>query len=148
VGAAYTEPPIPYCCVVGLHLLMGDLSRHFSRREFACKCGCGLSDVSDQLIDDLEMVRAHFGGRRITITSGCRCEFRNDATPGAASSSKHLPGKDGCCHAADFWVDKVHEDDVAEFLEDTYPQSHGVGRYDNRTHLDDRKHRARWDFRS
>ena len=126
---------------------MGNLSAHFSTSEFECGCGCGFNEVSDELLNDLEMVRTHFNSP-IKITGGCRCEFRNDATPGAASSSRHLPGEDDKCHAADFRVGKVHEDEVADYLEETFSVSHGIGRYDGRTHLDDRRHRARWDFRS
>ena len=130
---------------------MGDLSAHFSTSEFECGCGCGFSEVSEELLNDLEMVRTHFGQPN-KITGGCRCEFRNDATPGAASSSRHLPGEDGRCHAADFRVGKgkgkVHENEIADFLEMSFPTSRGIGRYDGRTHLDDRRHRARWDFRS
>jgi hypothetical protein len=37
---------------------MGDLSAHFSRSEFACKCGCGFDDVKPDLIEALEALRA------------------------------------------------------------------------------------------
>jgi uncharacterized protein YcbK (DUF882 family) len=126
---------------------MGDISRNFSSSEFACSCGCGFMSVSPKLIYDLELIRAYFGGKRITITSGCRCVKHNASIPGAAEISRHLPQDDGDCYAADFMVHGVHEDEVADFIERIFPNSHGLGRYYGRTHLDVRRHRARWDFR-
>lgn len=73
---------------------MGDLSANFSRNEFACRDGCGLSSVSDRLVDVLEGIRA-ITGRPLIIVSGCRCPARNKAV-GGASKSRHLH-----CDAAD-----------------------------------------------
>lgn len=36
---------------------MGDLSKHFSSKEFACKCGCGFAQVKPELITKLEKLR-------------------------------------------------------------------------------------------
>ena len=73
---------------------MGDLSEHFSRHEFACRDGCGLSSVSERLVDVLERIRA-INGLPLIIVSGCRCENRNKAV-GGARASRHLR-----CDAAD-----------------------------------------------
>lgn len=36
---------------------MGDLSTHFNRHEFTCRCGCGFDDISPDLITLLEEIR-------------------------------------------------------------------------------------------
>lgn len=57
---------------------MGDMSAHFDRREFRCKCGCGRDDISPDLVAKLEQIYAYFartptGCKAIVITSGIRC---------------------------------------------------------------------------
>ena len=138
---------------------MGDLTRNFSRWEFACSCGCGFDDVSYNLLDYLEITRAFFGNKPITITSGCRCEEYNERlrdqymrmgkppNQWPAKNSLHLPQNDDLCHAADFWVREISANTVATFLERIFPHKCGVGRYINRTHLDDRPVIVRWDAR-
>lgn len=78
---------------------MGDLSAHFSRGEFTCKCGCGKDSISPELIKKLELIYAYCaalptGCKYIIVTSGCRCSahsvavggYKNDAhTVGIAS---------------------------------------------------------------
>ena len=51
---------------------MGDLSEHFSRAEFECRCSCGYNTVDYGLIMVLEQARRHFN-QPIKINSGCRC---------------------------------------------------------------------------
>lgn len=67
---------------------MGDLSPHFNRSEFACRCGCGLSRPSPELIAALEKLRAAVG-RPIIVRSGSRC-WNHNKTVGGAAHSKHL----------------------------------------------------------
>ena len=69
---------------------MGDLSRNFSRHEFACKCGCGEAEVSPFLIEQLQKLR-DYTGEPVRITSGRRCETHNAAV-GGAKNSQHLLG--------------------------------------------------------
>ncbi len=114
---------------------------NFGRHEFACNCGCGFDAVDIELLGVLQIVREHFN-RSVHITSGCRCEARNRDTRGAAHKSQHPRAK-----AADFWVRDTHPDDVADFLESKYPHKYGIGRYSNRTHIDVRWQKARWDRR-
>lgn len=70
---------------------MGDLSPHFDRSEFACKCGCGFDKVSTELVEQLERLRL-FLRRPVTINSGCRCPARN-AAEGGKQDSAHLTGE-------------------------------------------------------
>jgi zinc D-Ala-D-Ala carboxypeptidase len=72
---------------------MGDLSPHFSRKEFKCPCcnfGMNDGDVSSELIHLLEAMREDLGGP-IRINSGCRCPARNAAVGGVPNSA-HLRG--------------------------------------------------------
>lgn len=70
---------------------MGDLSPHFDRKEFACKCGCGFDKVSPDLVTQLERLRL-FLKRPVQINSGCRCPARN-AAEGGKPDSAHLTGE-------------------------------------------------------
>lgn len=110
---------------------MGDLSRNFSRWEFACKCNCGSDTVDYGLICILEKVRQHFD-RRVSVSSGHRCKAYNKKV-GGGKVSMHLFGK-----AADISVAGVSPDEVANFLETKYPQHLGIGRYETFTHVDTR----------
>lgn len=70
---------------------MGDLSTHFSSREFACGCGCGYDDISLDLVAMLEMIRDAVGSSPLRVSSGCRCQRHNQDVGGAANSA-HLRG--------------------------------------------------------
>ncbi|EFB70301.1 hypothetical protein PROVRUST_08565, partial [Providencia rustigianii DSM 4541] len=48
------------------------LSEYFNSTEFACKDGCGASDVDAELVGVLEDVRAHFN-KPVYVVSGRRC---------------------------------------------------------------------------
>lgn len=80
---------------------MGDLSAHFSSREFACQCGCGYGthpgDVRQELLDLLELIREDLG-QPMRVSSGNRCTQHNAAVGGVANSS-HTRG-----FAADIFV--------------------------------------------
>lgn len=114
-----------------LRTRMGDLSTHFSRAEFACKCGCGFNTVDAELLVILEALRGHFD-EMVKITSGCRCADHNRRV-GGRPKSKHLIGR-----AADVQVDNVSPSRVADYFSDTWPDLYGVGRYPTFTHFDSR----------
>jgi len=116
---------------------MGDISENFSRKEFACKCGCGFATVDVDLIATLELVRERFM-RPITINSACRCPEHNSKI-GGSYGSKHKQGI-----AADIIVKGVNPSDVYDFLDDLMVSSGGVGKYNGFTHIDVRKNKARW----
>lgn len=122
--------------------MMGDMSEHFNRSEFICRCGlCGLDIVDHELIIVLEDVRDHFGAQ-VFIKSGCRCNTHN-LISGGSEDSQHLIGK-----AADIAVNHIHQDAVWLYLENKYFSKYGIGRYDGRTHIDVRCKKARWDKRN
>ena len=116
------------------------LNDHFSRKEFACRCGCGFDTVDAELLHVLINLRGQFNAP-ITITSGARCKNHN-GNIGGSEKSQHMIGR-----AADIKIYRIHEDIVADYLEATYPDKYGIGRYIGRTHIDTRATPARWDYR-
>jgi zinc D-Ala-D-Ala carboxypeptidase len=67
---------------------MGDLSKNFSAKEFACSC-CGASNISPALVADLQRLREAIGSP-LSITSGVRCKAHNKAV-GGVEGSAHVP---------------------------------------------------------
>ena len=108
---------------------MGDLAEHFSRGEFACTCGCGFNTVDAELLTILVKIREHFG-KKMTITSACRCRSRNKVI-GGAPSSWHIKGR-----AADVKVAGIEPQLVAEAAAQ-YGAS-GIKTYSTWTHIDTR----------
>ncbi len=143
---------------------MGDLSARLSRREFACRCGCGFATVDIANIPVLEDLADHFQtkymGERcfIIINSGCRCREYNEAVQKKAfkargqiyvpytSKSRHMWGD-----AIDFYLvmRTIHADfkvnplEVYDYLDNRFSKSLGLGRYVAFTHLDQGP-RRRW----
>ena len=70
---------------------MGNITHNFSRHEFACKCGCGLDNIDNQIVHRLQVVRDIIGVP-IIIGSGCRCKEHNYAVDGRPASL-HLEGR-------------------------------------------------------
>jgi len=116
---------------------MGDVSKHFSRHEFACGCGCGFSAVDAVLLSVLEVIRVHFDAP-ITITSACRCPAYN-AKVGGVKESQHVKGL-----AADIVVQGVAPGDVYNAVHSMFPDRLGLGVYDDFVHVDVRAVKARW----
>ncbi len=149
---------------------MGNLSKRFNRSEFGCKCGCRQA-VDYELVQALEDCGDHFeeldpNAKRVVIhiNSGHRCKEydrtlkirlareRGEVYKPSKKPSEHIKG-----WAVDFWMQwdyssqprvKIHDDDIADYLEFEYVAKWGIGRYNNRTHLDCRPDGpARWDKR-
>ena len=115
----------------------GDMiSKHFSRYEFTCKCGCGFGCCDIELFGILERIREAFGP--VFILSGCRCVNHN-ARVGGATNSLHVMGM-----AADFKVRGASPEQIVHWLNNHYPGRYGIGRYKTWTHLDVRRTQARW----
>lgn len=117
---------------------MGDLSEHFSRNEFVCKC-CGSFIHNQKLIDELEAIRSIWGQRlHVTYHGGTRCPDQNDRS-GGKPHSRHLTGE-----AADIWIETISPADVYHELCKGYPDRCGIGHYHTFTHFDVRDEKARW----
>ena len=69
---------------------MGDLTKDFSRHEFACKCGCGFDRIDPRVVDMCQAIRDELGAP-IRINSACRCEKRNVVARGV-KGSYHMRG--------------------------------------------------------
>ena len=118
-----------------------NLSAHFTEEEFQCKC-CGQQHlISTDLLNELELLRTHFDAA-VLIISGYRCAAHNKEV-GGAPNSQHMQGI-----AADI---KVFHDGVqvsprvvADYLENKFSDSHGIGRYPTWTHFDVRGNKSRW----
>lgn len=111
-------------------------TKHFKSSEFACR-HCGETKINSELIVVLELVRMHFNSP-VTINSSYRCPTHNKAV-GGADKSQHLLGT-----AADIVVKGVTPAAVYQFVDTVFPNSYGLGRYDNFTHVDVRNYKARW----
>jgi uncharacterized protein YcbK (DUF882 family) len=70
---------------------MGDLSRNFSRSEFACRDGCGRDYPVPVLVAVLQAMR-DAKGRPLRVVSGIRCEQHN-ARVGGSRRSQHIHGR-------------------------------------------------------
>lgn len=82
---------------------MGDMTAHFSRREFTCKCGCNTNNVNTELVNKLEKVYEYLdntvdGVSAIYINSGCRCS-KHSLSVGGYFNDAHTRGI-----AADFYA--------------------------------------------
>lgn len=67
------------------------LSEHFSKKEFACKCGCGEWDVDPQLVKICEGIRTEIN-MPLRVNSGRRCK-ENNTRAGGVPNSYHTQGK-------------------------------------------------------
>lgn len=94
---------------------MGDVTRHFSRHEFACRDDCGLSQPHPVLYLACESFRSYLGGPRTVVSSGTRCAPHNTAV-GGSSDSQHLvqPTRGGHSTAADLVVEARTLDEMYE----------------------------------
>lgn len=108
---------------------MGDMSKNFSRSEFACKCGCGLDTINPLLVQYLQMIRDHFDAP-VTVNSGLRCPKYNKRVNGA-KESQHKLGK-----AADISVQGVKPRLVAKYADTLLHNWGGVKAYPTFTHVD------------
>ena len=122
---------------------MGDLSKNFSRSEFACKgtnC-CGHSaPVQPELISALQALRNQLN-LPLSITSGFRCNRHNESVGGAARSFHTLGmAADVAC------PEEMTAEDLAQAAETIAAfQQGGIGIYPSWVHLDVRTTgKARW----
>lgn len=89
---------------------MWDRHPHFKPAELTCRCGCGLCNAQEALLDLLEDVRHHFGDKPIRISSGSRCPEHNKKV-GGASGSYHKTGG-----AADGTITGTSPDKVVNYV--------------------------------
>ncbi len=108
---------------------MGDLSKHFSTKEFTCPCGKCETIVTERLVGALEQMRLGLGVKiQISKGGGYRCKAYNRKIGGAARSA-HITGE-----AADIIVPT----EMFRFLliERAVIWFHRIGVYDRHVHVD------------
>lgn len=118
------------------------ISEHFGVWEFKCKDNSRVIVLDKALVELLEKVRAHFK-RPVVINSGYRTVQYNSRLPNSSPKSQHMLGK-----AADIRVTGVAPVNVYAYLNQLYPNSHGLGIYNTFVHVDVREKKSRWDYRS
>lgn len=122
---------------------MGDLTRNFSRSEFACRCGCGLDSIDPDLVDILQHSRTAVG-IPYPINSGCRCQVHNKRIGGAGNSA-HLLYEDNLCHAADIGAKNWHDlyllawDLIRRFRRIEFGKLERFGKVELWIHVDNRR---------
>lgn len=94
--------------------------KYFKKSEFTCKCGCGLNNISLNIVKIADDVREHFNNRAI-VTSGTRCAKHNKEV-GGVLNSRHLIG-----HAIDMYVENVSWYDLLGYLKTL--EKKGIIRY-------------------
>ena len=117
---------------------MGDLSAHFSKAEFACRC-CGQLKIEQRLIDALEQLRS-LAGKEILVHDGYRCSDHNQVV-GGVTDSEHTRGM-----AADVGIPGLSLQQMYELAVQIQGFANGgIGVYDSGfVHLDVRPYAARW----
>ena len=120
----------------------GYISPNFRQAEFACN-HCGKLHPTNPtppllVLDWLEDIREHFGGKPVNVNSGYRCPTHNQNV-GGATNSFHLRGQ-----AVDFWIKDVSPAEVYEYADQLIGAEGGVGKYTGFTHIDNRGYKARW----
>lgn len=139
---------------------MGDLTKNLSRSEFECECGCGFDTVDYELVTIIQDAVNYFELKysskiRVEITGGDRCQKHNEEVQKEyvknyipfSSKSTHIEAK-----AADHKIFMIKNDlkiqvppqEVYDYYDKKYPNSKGIGSYNNRTHVDSRTIKARW----
>lgn len=126
---------------------MSQLTKNFKQEEFQCKCGCKEMRISPTVVILCQMVRDKFK-MPVTIVSGCRCREHNENV-GGAEESQHMPKGDELCHAVDIRVRGVNPVIVYNYLNESFPNTLGLGLYATWVHIDDRMSASfRWDKRT
>lgn len=156
---------------------MGDLTANLSRHEFACKGNlpgcvkCSRAPVDYMLVTTIQQLAdaytkeyqdkwfgSDWARTIIDIKSGHRCIEYDAKIKGL--NPDDFNGKKVSEHvwymASDFAIEIILEDgerilidpeEMATRLDELFPDSCGIGIYDNRVHFDTRPTRARWDNR-
>jgi uncharacterized protein YcbK (DUF882 family) len=141
--AAKLSPGSPFNARITPHFTLGEFALGDPARRFVAQHQV---DTATELATFLERVRAQFGGKRITITSGYRPAAINRAVNGA-SGSEHLYDAPNV-GAVDFYVDGANIKAVQDWCDREWPCSLGYGAPKGFVHLGIRKGRprVRWDY--
>lgn len=121
------------------------LCKNFNSYEFRCglgrPCSCQTTLIDKKLVEILQMIRDHWPGHAVHITSGYRCPAYNRSVS-RATGSYHSKGM-----AADITVDGVVPREVAKYAESIGVL--GIGLYETQAdgffvHVDTRTYKSFW----
>ena len=118
------------------------INKYFKEEEFACNDAnkTPAPYIDKELVAILTDLREFFGVP-VHITSSYRTPVYNKAV-GGVDKSHHLYNDDGA--ASDIQVKGTRPQEVYDYLDAKYPNTFGIGLYDNFVHVDSRKIRGRW----
>jgi uncharacterized protein YcbK (DUF882 family) len=110
------------------------LRKNFSRKELECHCGCGLCNISDELLDILQSMRDEIK-IPIDISSGFRCKEYNFRV-GGVENSQHILGT-----AVDILTNKYTATEYAKLLKAVFTRDKikGLGFGKGFLHIDIRE---------
>ena len=103
------------------------ISKYFTKKEIACKCGCGFDTIDPEVLAIADDVR-EFEGHPITPNCGCRCPKHNKEV-GGAPKSYHVRGM-----AMD--MPTSNPERLYNYLNEKYKGRYGFGLYNTFVHID------------
>jgi hypothetical protein len=131
-GVLYLEDPV----VPNGHIYWSEIMRN-GERPLA---NSNQVRWTQDLVKQLEIVRAHFGGRPLIITSAYRPPHINAAV-GGASNSQHLYSESA---AVDFYIKDVSLSAIYNYLDPIWTGGLAISHRDGFIHIDGRGYRDRW----
>lgn len=67
-------------------------SKHFSKKELMCKCGCGVAKMKKSFMDIVEKIREEYG-KPIILSSAYRCPEYNNKISSTGFDGPHTTGE-------------------------------------------------------
>jgi hypothetical protein len=143
VQAQKFNPKSPFSYKVTPNITYGELTLNQEARRFTQQYQC---DTALELCRFVEKVRAHFGGKPVTITSASRPEPINTQVGGAKNSEHTYDAANK--GAIDFYIEGVNTYVLQDWCDKNWPYSLGYGAPKGFVHLGIRpgKPRVRWDY--
>lgn len=92
---------------------MGDMTKNFSRSEFACRC-CGKNNINSLVVEYCQRIRDAIG-QPIHIECGTRCAKHNAELSGSVPNSAHIIGL-----AADIYAVGMNNRQLGEVIKQLY----------------------------
>lgn len=68
-----------------MDFIMTKITKHFTKEELVCKCGCGAFNLAEGFAEKLEELRNALD-KPMIVTSCCRCDNKNIMVGGAKDS--------------------------------------------------------------
>ena len=134
---------------------MGNITKNISDFELRCKCGICKVRIQDhepviQVVQDACDHFAELAGKPVVlkITSAARCYGYNRMPTHLGGAGSNDESQHPRCSAMDIKLfvngSFIKPDYVAEYFEEKFPDTYGIGNYKSFTHIDTRPVKARW----